>query len=190
MPNSPNVFVWYELMTSDMEAAEAYYRDVVGWRPQDAELPDMRYTMMNAGDRAVAGIMTIPPEASQAGARPAWTGYIGVSDVDAASNALQQAGGAVHRAPADIPGVGRFSVVADPQGAIFQLFQPLGGQNPAPPPPMTPGYIGWHELYAGDGRAPSTSMPASSAGPRRRPWTWVRWAPTSCSPPAARPSGV
>src|SRR5690606_25069054 len=56
---------------------------------------------------------------------------------------------AVHREPSDIPGVGRFSVVADPQGAAFMLMSP-DGPDQAPPPPATPGHVGWHELYASE----------------------------------------
>ena len=50
MAKTPNPFVWYELMTTDMDAATAFYRDVVGWRPQSMDQPDLRYTIMNAGD--------------------------------------------------------------------------------------------------------------------------------------------
>jgi predicted enzyme related to lactoylglutathione lyase len=93
--------------------------------------------------------MTIPEHAARMGARPTWTGYILVDNVDTATENVKKAGGAVHREPADIPAVGRFSVVADPQGATFVLFKPQGeGQPPAPP--MTPGHVGWHELYAAE----------------------------------------
>jgi uncharacterized protein len=96
--------------------------------------------------------MLLPDEACQAGARPGWVGYIYADDVDAATEGVRQAGGAVHRAPADIPEVGRFSVVADPQGAMFMLFKPSGGDN-SPAPAGTPGHVGWHELYASDWRS-------------------------------------
>jgi predicted enzyme related to lactoylglutathione lyase len=146
---APNSFVWYELMTTDLDAAETFYRAVVGWTAQDSGQPDMRYTIMSAGEKMVAGLMTLPPEVSEAGGRPAWLGYIGTPDVDAATAGVKRAGGAVHRPPADIPGVGRFSVVADPQGAVFMLFTPNGGEA-SPVPPGTPGRVGWHELYAAD----------------------------------------
>jgi predicted enzyme related to lactoylglutathione lyase len=147
---SANTFVWYELMTTDLDAAQAFYADVVGWNAQDAGMPGMRYTRMLADSTPVAGAMTLPQEVCDAGGRPGWMGYIGVPAADAAVEKLTQAGGKVHRPPADIPGIGRFAVVADPQGATFALFQPHGGaQEPASP--MSPGHIGWHELYAGDG---------------------------------------
>ncbi|MDF2688476.1 MAG: glyoxalase [Microvirga sp.] len=150
MSNSPNHFVWYELLTTNREAAEAFYRAVIGWTSQDSGHPEMPYTIMSAGDRPVSGVMTLPPEICEQGGRPGWIGYVSVEDVDAATHRLKEAGGAVHREPDDIPNVGRFSVVADPQGANFVLFQPRGEE--APPPPMgTPGHIGWRELYAADG---------------------------------------
>ena len=149
MPNSPNTFVWYELMITDMDAAEAFYRAVVGWTCQTIPQPDMRYTVMKAGDKMVAGVMDLPAQAREAGARPGWVGYVGTDDADASTRKVREAGGMVHREPADIPDIGRFSVVADPQGAMFMLFQPMGGDN-SPAPPGTPGHIGWHELYAAD----------------------------------------
>lgn len=146
----PKSFFWYELMTTDMDAAKDFYADVVGWRPEawgGSGTPP--YTVMYAGERGVGGIMTIPDEAKQTGMPPAWLGYIHADDVDAQTEAVKKAGGTVHRAPDDIPGVGRFSVVADPQGAVFMLLKPDGPDQP-PIAPNTPGHIGWHELYTTD----------------------------------------
>ena len=84
------------------------------------------------------------------GARPMWMGYIGVDDVDAFAQRVTAAGGAVRRPPEDIPGVGRFAVVADPDGAGFMLFRGVG-EMPAPAAGGTAGHIGWHELHAGNG---------------------------------------
>ncbi|RWL04793.1 MAG: VOC family protein [Mesorhizobium sp.] len=154
MPNSPTSFFWYELMTTDLDAAEAFYTDVVGWKAQPFDgAPGMpRYIVMNVGERGVAGLMTQPDEVRQTGMPPAWVGYIHTSDVDASTKSLKQAGGTVHREPDDIPGVGRFAVVADPQGAVFNFLQPDGPDQPAVPA-TTPGHIGWHELYTTDWRA-------------------------------------
>jgi predicted enzyme related to lactoylglutathione lyase len=139
-------FVWYELMTTDAVAAERFYRDVVGWgaEKQPGAQP---YTLLTVGGTAVAGLMPIPDEAKSMG--PGWVGYIGVPDLDAGVAKLTALGGAVHRAPADIPNVGRFAVVADPQGASFVLFQPLPGMTQMPRP-QGPGAPGWRELMAGD----------------------------------------
>jgi len=166
MPASPNTFVWYELMTTDI-AAEAFYQSVIGWTPQVMGHEGMRYTIMNAGGVPVSGVMQLTTEMCDAGARPGWRGYIGVPDVDAATDRLKRAGGGVYKAPNDIPDVGRFSVVADPQGAAFTLFTPKGGDNPTVPA-GTPGHVGWHELYTTDWQA-AFSFYADQFG-----WTKVR----------------
>jgi predicted enzyme related to lactoylglutathione lyase len=150
MSDDQGKFCWYELMTTDPDAAEAFYRKVVGWTTRDAGMSDRRYTILNAGDRGVGGLMPLPQAARDMGARPGWVGYIAVADADAMAARVKQAGGVVHRAPEDIPNVGRFAVVGDPQGAAFTLFQP--GPHEAPPPvaPGTQGHCGWHELYVDD----------------------------------------
>lgn len=152
MAKSPTSFFWYELMTTDLDAASDFYAAIVGWRPQDfpGDPAMPRYVVMNAGERGVGGIMKIPVEAGP-DMHPAWVGYIHASDTDAATEAVGQAGGTICRAPDDIPGVGRFSVVADPQGAVFNFLQPNGPDQP-PVPMTTPGHVGWHELYTTDWR--------------------------------------
>jgi predicted enzyme related to lactoylglutathione lyase len=140
-------------MTTNQPAAEAFYGSVVGWEMADAGQPGMRYTILSAGKRGVAGLMALPAEACAAGAHPGWIGYVGVADTDAAAKRIAGSGGSIHRAPEDIPNIGRFAVVADPGGATFALFTPLPReQEPPPVELMTPGHIGWHELYAGNGQ--------------------------------------
>ena len=146
-------FIWYELMTTDQPAAEAFYRAVVGWEMVDAGQSDMRYTILSAGPRGVGGLTTLPADACAAGAKPGWTGYIAVADTDATAQRIVAAGGSIRRAPDDIPNVGRFAVVADPGGATFMLLTPLPREQQPPPIELhSPGYIGWHELYAGNGQ--------------------------------------
>ncbi|MBV8685670.1 MAG: VOC family protein [Alphaproteobacteria bacterium] len=146
-------FIWYELMTGDRQAAEAFYTAVVGWNARDAGGENEGYTILSAGERGVGGMMTMPQEARAAGAEPGWIGYIAVDDADAAAARIEAAGGRVHRAPADIPDVGRFAVVADPQGAVFQLLAPQGEGEMKPLDRMAPGNVGWHELYTTDWEA-------------------------------------
>ncbi len=142
-------FVWYDLMTTDMTAAEAFYADVVGWSAADSGMPDTSYTLFKVGDRPVAGLMILPQDAKDMGVPPCWTGYVAVSDVDKAAAAYQADGGAVRKGPMDIPGVGRFAVADDPQGAVVCLFKGQG-EVMAPFAPGTPGSIGWHELMTSD----------------------------------------
>src|SRR6476659_626305 len=114
MANTPKGFIWYELMTSDLKAAETFYTAVVGWKAQPFPNSPIPYVVMNAGDRGVGGLMTIPDDVKQMGGQPSWLGYIYADDVDAKTGAIKKAGGSVMRPPTDIPDVGRFSVVADP----------------------------------------------------------------------------
>jgi predicted enzyme related to lactoylglutathione lyase len=148
---TPSNFVWYELMTSDDTAAQDFYTKTVGWKAQDASQPVMKYTLLIAGEAPVAGLMTLPKEACDAGARPGWIGYVGVDDVDACVQRIAKAGGKTHMPPTDIPGIGRFATVADPQGAIFSLFSAATLMNQPPADANKPGLVGWHELYALDG---------------------------------------
>ena len=144
-------FVWYDLMTTDPQAALAFYGSVVGWTSEVMDSGGGPYHLLMAGGVPAGGLMAMPPEAGGAG--PVWMGYVGVEDVDAAAESIRQAGGTVHHAPADIPGVGRFAVVADPQGAAFQLFKGIPSEDSAMPAPMSPGSIGWHELHSSDPEA-------------------------------------
>jgi predicted enzyme related to lactoylglutathione lyase len=100
----------------------------------------------------VAGMMELPPEMRAGGARTAWNGYIHVEDVDAHAARVERMGGRICMPPADIPNVGRFAFVADPQGAEFYLFKPNGTAQSFPPD-TTPGYIGWRELITRDAKA-------------------------------------
>jgi predicted enzyme related to lactoylglutathione lyase len=153
MAKRQDKFMWYELMTSDQPAAEKFYRAVVGWKMEQFDQSNTRYTVLSAGDHGIGGVMALPAEAAAAGLKPGWMGYVGVADTDATAKRIADTGGRVHRAPADIPDVGRFAVVADPGGAMFQLLTPLPRpQAPTAAPPNTPGCIGWHELYAGNGQ--------------------------------------
>jgi hypothetical protein len=151
MTAKPSKFIWYDLMTSDLKAAEKFYGKVVGWKIADSGMPGMSYSILSTGDVMVGGMMASPAGAGTMG-RPAWTGYIFSSDVDADTKRAAKMGGKICREPADIPGVGRFAVIADPHGAMFNLFKPNSDQSPAPVPDATPGHIGWRELHAGDGK--------------------------------------
>ncbi len=150
---SSSKFVWYELMTTDPAAATKFYESALGMSGADSGMPGMNYTIVSAGGAPIGGVMEIPAEAKKMGAQPTWMGYIGVPDVDGYAAKVEAAGGAIHHAPQDIPGVGRFAVVADPTGASFMLFK--GSTDEAPPsaPEGTAGHVGWHELHAGDGPA-------------------------------------
>jgi uncharacterized protein len=149
MSHAASPFVWYELLTTDLGAAEAFYREALGWTIADAGMPDLKYSIASAGGtpcaRTSGGRVIMPATPVP----PNWTGYIGVADVDAWAQRIRAAGGKIHHPPTDIPGVGRFAVVTDPQGAAFALYKGNSDAE-APPPSMAPGTMGWHELYATD----------------------------------------
>ena len=103
MVSSHGCFVWYELTTTDAEAAKAFYADVVGWGLRDASMPGAAYTLFTADEVAVAGLMGLPDEARTMGAQSRWTGYVGVDDVDAATDRLRHLGGTVYVPPTGCP---------------------------------------------------------------------------------------
>jgi predicted enzyme related to lactoylglutathione lyase len=149
MRDTPGRFAWYELMTTDMAAAKAFYASVVGWGSQDASTPDLAYTFFTAGSTAVGGLMDLPADARKMGATPRWMGYVGVNDVDVTSDRIKRLGGAVYVPPTN-SNIGRISVVADPQAATLALVKgrKSGQQQPAELGKL--GRVGWHELLATD----------------------------------------
>ena len=147
-PGTPS---WVELSSPDTDASAAFYGDVIGWSAQEHQMSDGgTYTVFSKGPVMVAGLMAIPEPMRQQGVPPCWSGYVAADDVDADAGRVAAAGGTIRRPPEDIPNVGRFAVAADPGGAVFLLFRPNTTEEPKPIAPMTPGHIGWHELYAGD----------------------------------------
>lgn len=113
-------FSWNELMTTDVDAAKVFYGDLFGWGMQKFEGSDMDYTMATLGDQEIAGLMAIPEEA--AGMPPSWGAYVTVADVDALLLRVTKLGGKVAVPPHDIPDVGRFAVIQDPQGAMLSII--------------------------------------------------------------------
>lgn len=137
-------FVWQELMTEDTASAAAFYSKVVGWHSQ-ASAVDKSYTQFGIGSSYYAGMMHIPDEARAAGAKPQWTPYIGAADVEATVAAAERLGGTVRRAAHDIPTIGRFAILGDPQGAVFAVFKP-STEGTAPPATPPRGSFSWMEL--------------------------------------------
>jgi uncharacterized protein len=150
MSDNHGKFVWYELMTSNLAAAADFYSGAIGWTARDAGMVGMDYTIFNAGDVGVGGAMNLPQMLVDMNVPPHWIGYIAVSDVDAYAKKIVDAGGVVHKAPDDIPGVGRFAVVADPDGGNFSIFKAAEGMEAPEVAPNAIGHVGWRELYAGN----------------------------------------
>ena len=113
-------FSWNELMTTNVEAAKAFYSELFGWGMQKFEPGEMDYTMATLGGQEVAGIMAIPKEA--AGMPPSWGAYVTVADVDALLPRATKLGAKIIVPAHDIPEVGRFAVIQDPQGAMLSVI--------------------------------------------------------------------
>jgi uncharacterized protein len=138
-------FSWYELMTGDTKAAGKFYSDVVGWTTH--AMPSaggMEYTTFNIGEVGMAGMLELKEHTG-------WIGYISVDDVDAHIEKIVEAGGKLWKPATDVPGMLRFAVMSDPQGAAIAVFT----SHPALPSPVrpeapAPWTSGWHELYTTD----------------------------------------
>jgi uncharacterized protein len=142
-------FAWYELLTTDLAAAGAFYGEVIGWGAKDASTPELAYTVLTAGEVPVAGLMDLPEEGRRLGATPRWIGYVAVDDMDVTAAQITHLGGAVLVPPTD-SNIGRISVVADPQKATFALVSGLTYGQRQPIGLEEPGRVGWHELLAED----------------------------------------
>jgi predicted enzyme related to lactoylglutathione lyase len=117
-------------MTTDSEAATKFYASLFGWETEEAPMEEMKYTVVKVGGEPVGGMMKMPPEMQ--GMPPCWSVYVTVDDVDATAARVGELGGKLLRPPADIPGVGRFCVLQDPQGgticAITYVKEQQSGQ--------------------------------------------------------------
>jgi predicted enzyme related to lactoylglutathione lyase len=141
----PGSFVWYELLTRDPAKAAEFYTHAIGWTTQPFGAD---YTMFQGSQGPLGGTMALPESAAKMGAPPHWISNVCVANVDASAAQAKSLGGQVFVEPNDIPKVGRFAVIADPQGASISLF--------APEEAMTlhdttkPGEIAWGELITTD----------------------------------------
>jgi predicted enzyme related to lactoylglutathione lyase len=150
-------FVWYELITDDVDKARDFYRAVVGWEiaAEGQAMPTgTTYRMIQRSDGGNAGgVLTMSDDMKAHGGKPVWLGYIHHPDVDAAVERIKAVGGEVHMPAMDMPGVGRMAMVADGQGAQFYVM------NPTPPEPgaksdvfdpVKAQHFRWNELWTTD----------------------------------------
>ena len=110
-------FSWFELMTSDIAAAKDFYGKLFGWATEDMPMEGGTYTVVKVKDKGIGGIMHMPPDCQ--GMPPMWGVYVTVDDVDATAKKTEDLGGKIIMPPKDIPDVGRFCVIQDPQGATI-----------------------------------------------------------------------
>lgn len=125
--NEPVSLAWNELATRDVDGAKAFYGELFGWGFGSQDMGAFEYTTLKVGERDNGGILPMIGEHWQ-GIPPSWMVYFAVEDVDATAAKIEGAGGSIKVPGVDIPGVGRFAVVADPQGAVFTVIS-LISQN-------------------------------------------------------------
>lgn len=143
-------FIWYSLMTHDPEAAQRFYPAVVGWGTALFEAGGQPYTMWTrAGGGAEAAMGGIQPMPDPPDHPPHWLAYVIVPDPDAAARRVAETGGRIFVEPQDIPQVGRFTVFADPHGAVISAFRPEGPPAPEVEPDPQLGDFSWNELTTG-----------------------------------------
>lgn len=153
MSNPAGSFIWYELMSPDPLAAKAFYEKLLPWSIEVEASGAIDYRMIATPSGTVGGVLTLTPEMIAGGAGAAWVGYLCVDDVDAALATLSGAGGHVIMPAHDMPGVGRFALASDPQGAVFYLMRPAPNEGAPPSPvfaPGEPGHVAWNELSTSD----------------------------------------
>lgn len=113
-------FSWFELLTSDLKGAQAFYKQLFGWELQEGPVQGIDYTVISAGGQQIGGLMALPEQMQQAPSR--WGTYVTVDNVDATVQKVEELGGKVCMPPHDIPGVGRFALIQDPQGAMLSVI--------------------------------------------------------------------
>jgi len=142
-------FVWFELLTSDPEAAIAFYTEVLGWKTQSFG-EGSNYTMFVSSQGPLGGVTVLPELAKQAGSPSYWQANVEVENIDAAVAKVKDLGGKVIHAE-NVPNVGNFAIITDPQGAAISLFtpsRPMESHDAA-----QTGEFSWHELYTADHNA-------------------------------------
>ncbi len=111
---------WSELMTTDVAGAKKFYSDLFGWEFDEMPMEEMTYSVVKANGDAVGGIMPMPKDAPPM--PPVWGIYVSVDNVDETTEKATTMGATILMPPRDIPEVGRFAVIKDPQGAFISMI--------------------------------------------------------------------
>ena len=133
-------FIWHENNSTDAEKAKSFYTELLGWQTE-AWPGEQEYTIIKVGDKGHGGIA-----AAQGGAPSHWMGNVFVEDVDEVARRAEAAGGKVLYGPEDIPEVGRFALIQDPQGGVLSAFAP----RPQGDGELGEGVFVWDELHTSD----------------------------------------
>lgn len=146
-PYLPGKFVWFELLTQDIDKAIQFYDGLFGWRSTRVPMgDDDPYPMINNGEQAIGGYRKGPP-----GVKSHWVSYLSVPDVDASHSAAVAAQCRIMMPPTDFGPVGRAAAMADPTGASFCVWKGANGDPPdVEKTPM--GAWFWNELWTSNDR--------------------------------------
>ncbi|HZN37274.1 MAG TPA: VOC family protein [Planctomycetota bacterium] len=149
-PQGPwnNRFVWHDLMTTNAPKSQDFYCSLFDWQIKESPMQGTVYRMIMAGPGPIGGIVeekNIPVSH--------WMPYLAVADVDTAAKKCTSLGGSTCVPPTDIPKVGRFAVVGDPQGAYLSLYKGLPESQGFDPDLPVPGRVCWNELLSTDDKA-------------------------------------
>lgn len=150
MANRQGEFIWYELMTRKVDSAKHFYEAVVGWKVIPQQSGELSYPTLAAGDDYVGGLFELSDAMCEQGARPTWIGYVGVDNVDSTAAQVEELGGKVLMPARDIPGVGRFAMVADLQHIPFYIMRGASEENSTAFAPDAVGHSSWNELSTPD----------------------------------------
>lgn len=154
MTDKQGDFIWYELMTGDAAAAKQFYGPLLGWEFGGGDIPDMEYHHITKDGVEIGGIMLLTDEMSAGGAQPMWAGYVAVDDVDKSAEQAAAKGATILVGPRDIPDVGRFAMIMDPQGVPIYIMKSEGEASTAfAKHEPREGHCAWNELVTADPEA-------------------------------------
>ncbi len=119
---APNSFCWGELSAIDAASAKPFYTGLFGWSLKESTDPSMPYTEFSNGPQPIGGILDMSGPGFE-GIPPHWGIYFMVEDCDASAAKAAELGGKLMVPPTDIPHVGRFALIQDPQGAVFSIIK-------------------------------------------------------------------
>lgn len=147
--HKPGSFCWVELGTTDSPTAKTFYKELFGWDYEDTPGgPDMIYTMIKLNGKDVGGLYHMPSDMLAQGIPPHWLSYISVTNADEATAQATAAGATAMKGPFDVADAGRMSVIQDPTGAVFAIWQPVN--NPGMAVYQEQGAACWNELGTND----------------------------------------
>jgi predicted enzyme related to lactoylglutathione lyase len=132
-------FIWHDLLTTDVERAQSFYSELLGWEIETWKPGEVDYPMIKASGEQHGGFGQL-----EGGGSSQWVGHVAVKDVDEAGSVAEREGGSIRGEPGGHPEVGSWATLIDPQGAVISAFSP-NYDSPAPA-----GVFLWNELVTSD----------------------------------------